>query len=77
MLGNDISTGGLPLYTDARWFGSYGIPTIGYGAGSLDITEAGINGQDENVQENDVVKATEVIARVIAAVLQESKKSGS
>ena len=63
-----VPLGGV-LYTDARWFGAHGIPTVMYGAGSGDLVEAGVNGQDENVAEEDVYLATQVVARVIAVVL--------
>ena len=69
VLGTEVPLGGLPLYTDARWFGAHGIPTVMYGAGAGDLVEAGVNGQDENVAEADVASATQVVARVIAAVL--------
>lgn len=69
VLGTDVPLGGVPLYTDARWFGAHGIPTVMFGAGASDLVEAGVNGQDENVAEADVVAATQIVARVIAAVL--------
>lgn len=69
VLGVDVPLGGVPLYTDARWFGAHGIPTVMYGAGAEDLVEAGVNGEDENVAEKDVCSATQVVARVIAAVL--------
>jgi succinyl-diaminopimelate desuccinylase len=69
VLGTEVPLHGVPLYTDARWFGAYGVPTVMYGAGAADLVDAGVNGADENVHEADVVRATEVVARVTSRVL--------
>ena len=58
---------GLPLYTDARWFGAYGIPTVLFGAGQTDLVGAGINGADESVAEADIEAALQVVTRLVAA----------
>lgn len=60
---------GVPLYTDARWFGAHGIPTVLYGAGAEDLVATGVNGVDENVAEDDVVAASQTVARVVTRVL--------
>tara|TARA_Y100001936_G_scaffold244576_1_gene285163 strand:- start:37 stop:1302 length:1266 start_codon:yes stop_codon:yes gene_type:complete len=72
VLGSEIPILGLPIYTDARWFGSYKIPTVGYGPGNIDIIAAGINGKDENISETELIKSTEIISRVIASVVLDS-----
>ena len=72
VLDSEIPILGLPIYTDARWFGSYKIPTIGYGPGNIDIIAAGINGKDENISETELIKSTEIISRVIASVVLDS-----
>lgn len=48
--GEDLPVVGSPLYTDARWFGANGIPTIMYGPAEQDIGRSGANGADESVQ---------------------------
>jgi acetylornithine deacetylase/succinyl-diaminopimelate desuccinylase-like protein len=68
VLGHEPPLRGLPIYTDARWFGARGIPTVMYGAGA-DLLEAGSNGPDENVSMSDMTAAATVIARVVAGVL--------
>lgn len=65
--GSPASVVGLPLYTDARWFGSYGIPTVLFGAGQADLVEAGINGANESVAEADIEAALHVVTRLVAA----------
>ncbi|MEA2332869.1 MAG: succinyl-diaminopimelate desuccinylase [Thermoleophilaceae bacterium] len=68
VLGEPVPLRGVPLYTDARWFGQHGVPTVLFGAGADDIVASGANGQDENVAEADVLAASEVVARVAALV---------
>ena len=72
-LGVDVPLGGLPLYTDARWFGARGIPTAMYGAGPADLSTARINGADERVAEDDVVTAARVLTRVICHAAMEGR----
>lgn len=67
--GRVVPLRGIPLYTDARWFGAHGIPTALYGTGADDLAAAGVNGQDENVAEADLYAAAEAIARVVTRVL--------
>jgi acetylornithine deacetylase/succinyl-diaminopimelate desuccinylase-like protein len=71
VLGKPVPCRGVPLYTDARWFGAHGIPTVLYGAGGEDLAAAGINGADENVAEADVFAAAAVVARVVVRVLED------
>ena len=68
VLGHAVPQRGVPLYTDARWFGAHGVPTVLYGAGAGDLLDTGANGSDENVHEQDLADATEVLARVVSAV---------
>lgn len=68
-LGTPVPIAGVPLYTDARWFGSRGIPTVMYGAGANDLVASGVNGADENVAVTDVEAAAETVARVVARTL--------
>lgn len=72
VLAHDVPLVGIPLFTDARWFGAHGVPTVLYGAGSDDLVESGINGQDENLEEADLLAATEIIGRLVTRTLLES-----
>lgn len=65
--GSEAAVVGLPLYTDARWFGAHGIPTVLFGAGQTDLVEAGINGANESVAEADIEAALHVVTRLAAA----------
>ena len=68
-LGKPVPLAGVPLYTDARWFGAHGIPTVMYGAGAEDLVATGVNGADENVAVADVEAAAETVARIVARSL--------
>ena len=50
--------------------------TVMSGAGAMDLVAAGINGQDENVDESDVAAAVEVTARVVAAASPNPEDGG-
>ena len=50
ILGEDIPTLGLPLYTDARHYSAAGVPTVLYGAGPRTIFEANAHRADERLQ---------------------------
>ncbi|MEA2376846.1 MAG: hypothetical protein QOD13_753 [Thermoleophilaceae bacterium] len=69
VLGEPVPLRGIPLYTDARWFGSHGVPTVLFGAGADDIAGSGVNGQDEHVAESDLLAAAQVVARVVTRAL--------
>lgn len=69
VLGHHVPAGGIPIYTDARIFADAGIPTVLFGAGQPDLTAAGINGVDESVSVSDVEHTVEIVARVVARVL--------
>lgn len=69
VLGESVIIGGVPLYTDARWFGDAGSPTVMYGAGGEDLVDAGMNGVDEHVSVADLSAAAETVARVTTRVL--------
>jgi acetylornithine deacetylase/succinyl-diaminopimelate desuccinylase-like protein len=69
VLGEPVPLMGVPLYTDARWFGAHGVPTVLYGAGEEDLVASGVNGADERVAEGDVAASAEALARVTVRVL--------
>jgi acetylornithine deacetylase/succinyl-diaminopimelate desuccinylase-like protein len=62
VLGEGIGTRGMPIYTDARHYSAAGIPTVLYGAGPRTLEEANGHRADENVELDDLHKATEVVA---------------
>lgn len=62
VLGEEIPTHGVPLYTDARHYSAAGIPTVLYGAGPRTLAEANGHRADENLRLADLHAATEVVA---------------
>ncbi len=73
VLGVDVETTGVPLYTDARHYAAAGIPTILYGAGPRSILEANAHGADEHLQLSDLRAATEIVAFALADILKPSE----
>lgn len=69
VLGVDIATTGVPLYTDARHYAAAGIPTVLYGAGPRSILEANAHGADEHLQFSDLRAATKIVAATLADML--------
>jgi len=69
IVGHELEPHGMPIFTDARWFSVAGIPTVLYGAGPRDPAEARGHAADENVQIDDLVRATEVVARAVRRLL--------
>lgn len=61
---------GVPLYTDARHYSAYGIPTVLYGAGPRSILEANAHGANEHVKLSDLNAATKVIAATLRDLLK-------
>ena len=69
IVGHELDVHGLPIFTDARWFSDVGVPVVLYGAGPRDPAEAKGHAADENVQIDDLVAASEVIARAVRRLL--------
>jgi succinyl-diaminopimelate desuccinylase len=69
VLGEDIETRGVPLYTDARHYSAADVPTILYGAGPRTLSEAHGHRADENLKLSDLRKATEVVALALYDLL--------
>jgi len=69
LLGEDIPTNGVPIYTDARLYTEQGIPTVLYGAGPRTLLEANGHRADEKLVLEDLRKATQVIALALADLL--------
>ncbi len=70
ILGEQIPTNGVPIYTDARLYSEQGIPTVLYGAGPHSLLEANGHRADEQLVLEDLRKATQVIALALADLLQ-------
>jgi succinyl-diaminopimelate desuccinylase len=69
VLGERIPATATPLYTDARLYGEAGIPIVLYGAGPRSILEANAKRADENIDLEDLRRATKVVAATLYDVL--------
>ena len=69
-LGEPITAGGVPLYTDARHYAAAGVPIVLYGAGPRSIEEANAHRADERVRPSDLHAATRVVALALADLLE-------
>ena len=69
ILGEDIPAVGTPLYTDVRLYSEQGIPGVIYGAGPRTVLESNAKRADERVNLEDLRKATKVVARTLADLL--------
>ena len=69
VLGEDLATGGVPIYTDARLYTTAGIPAVLYGAGPRTLAEANGHRADERLRLRDLHLATEVVACALADLL--------
>jgi acetylornithine deacetylase/succinyl-diaminopimelate desuccinylase-like protein len=65
---------GTPLYTDVRIFCEAGIPGVIYGAGPRTVLESNAKRADENLNLQDLRRATKVIARTLLDLLGSSPK---
>ncbi|MEO5325985.1 ArgE/DapE family deacylase [Mesorhizobium sp. CC13] len=69
LLGEEVPTHGVPLYTDARHYCNAGIPTVLYGAGPRTMLEANAHRADEKLKIDDLVLATNVVALALYDLL--------
>lgn len=69
VIGEPVSTNGVPLYTDARLYAEAGIPVVLYGAGPRTIEEANGHRADEKLRLSDLAIATEVVTLTLAEIL--------
>ena len=60
---------GTPLYTDVRLYVERGIPGVIYGAGPRTVLESHAKRNDERVDLQDLRRATKVVARTLADLL--------
>ena len=69
VFGERITVTATPLYTDARLYGEAGVPVVLYGAGPRTILEANAKRADENLLQDDLRRATKVVAATLAELL--------
>jgi acetylornithine deacetylase/succinyl-diaminopimelate desuccinylase-like protein len=69
IMGEPVTTSGVPLYTDARHYAANGVPVVLYGAGPHTIEEANAHRADERLPLSDLHAATEVVACALAELL--------
>lgn len=70
LFGESIPAMGTPPYTDVRLYAEAGIPGVIYGAGPRTVLESHAKRNDERVVLEDLRRATKVIARTLADLLQ-------
>lgn len=71
VFGEPIPAMGTPLYTDVRLYAEAGIPGVIYGAGPRTVLESHAKRNDERINLEDLRRATKVIARTLADLLQQ------
>lgn len=71
LFGEPIPAMGTPLYTDVRLYAEAGIPGVIYGAGPRTVLESHAKRNDERINLEDLRRATKVIARTLADLLQQ------
>ena len=69
LFGAAIPAVGTPLYTDVRLYVENGIPGVIYGAGPRTVRESHAKRSDERLELEDLRRATKVIARALADLL--------
>jgi succinyl-diaminopimelate desuccinylase len=69
IVGEPVKPHGVPIYTDARLYSTAGVPTVVYGAGPRTMLEANGHRADENLELDDLYKATRVVALALADLL--------
>lgn len=69
VFGESIPAVGTPLYTDVRIYGEHGIPGVIYGAGPRTVRESNAKRADENLDLQDLRRATKVVARTLLDLL--------
>ena len=69
VFGVDVPAVGVPLYSDARWYGEHGVPIVMYGAGPRTLAESNAKRPDENLLLEDLRRATQVVACTVHDLL--------
>jgi succinyl-diaminopimelate desuccinylase len=74
VMGEDVATHGVPIYTDARLYTTADVPAVLYGAGPRTLVEANGHRADEKLKLDDLHRATEVVALALADLLGDVTK---
>ena len=69
IMGEEVPTNGVPIYTDARLYTEQGSPTVLYGAGPHSLLEANGHRADEKLVLEDLRKATQVVALALVDLM--------
>ena len=69
IVGEELRTHGVPIYTDARLYTAAGVPAVLYGAGPRTLVEANGHRADEKLRLADLHLATEVVALALADLI--------
>ncbi len=70
VLGEEVISKGVPLYTDARHYAAVGVPSVLYGAGPRSIEDANAHRADERLPLGSLHQATEVVALALFDLLK-------
>jgi len=74
--GERLQVHGVPIYTDARHYAAAGIPTVLFGAGPRTLAEANGHRAEENLVLEDLHRATRIVARALARLLEPRRVIG-
>jgi succinyl-diaminopimelate desuccinylase len=74
VMGEELPTHGVPIYTDARLYTAAGVPAVLYGAGPRTLVEANGHRADEKLRLDDLARATEVVALALAELLAPAQR---
>ena len=77
VFGEHIPTSGTPLYTDVRLYAEAGVPAVIYGAGPRTVLQSNAKRADEQLELEDLRRATKVVARTLFDLLQLPPKSAA
>lgn len=69
VMGETVTTKGVPLYTDARHYAEAGVPIVLFGAGPHTIEQANAHRANECLRLDDLHKATQAVAATLARIL--------
>lgn len=68
--GETLKIGGIPLYSDARHYANYGIPTVMFGVGPKAMQEANSYQANEHIEITDLLQATKIITLTLFDLLE-------
>lgn len=68
--GKKLKVGGIPLYSDARFYSAAGIPTVIFGAGPENIDKANGYQANEHIEIEDLLQSVKIIACTLFDLLK-------